>query len=235
MQPTRRDKLRAHAEQILDAFLGLRSTFAMLEPALFDRTVIDRWEAGYRARGLHLITSALLQWCVLEITKIALDKDKRTPSVSKLVDALEGPIVAELREKFAVWFIAPHTDEKPEVIALLQKMERQEEYDRRQRFDCHIDELRSGWINLRDSPQLTSIGTMRDKLIAHRELWHDGEKYQPLDTSSLGLKFSDLRTVIDQLGLLVELINLVYRNASFDFDDLDRQLASTAGAFWSPS
>lgn len=206
----------------------------MVEPILFDHVVIDRWGSGKRAHGLRLLTTTLVQSCVLGIAKIALDKDERTPSVSKLVAALDNDrMIGELREEFAIWHLAPTSGHDPQVIAMLQKMERREEEERRAQFDAHVKQLRADWSELSASATLTSFGIMRDKLVAHNEIWHDGEKYRPAAITSLGLKFGDLRAVIMSLQQLIYLINLVYRNASFDFDMLDKQLDDAKNHFWS--
>jgi hypothetical protein len=233
MQPSPRTKLTAHTSRLLDAFLRLRGTFAMLEPILFDREVIDRWGNGRRAHGLHLLVNTLLHSCVLDIAKIALDRDKRTPSLLQLELALRDPqLTSELREEFAIWHLAPTAGEDLAVIELLQIAEKREEAQRREQFDLFVAELRARWDQLRTSPQLISFGTMRDKLIAHDEVLHDGNSYKPLDVSTLGLKFGDLRSVISELQPLIHLTNLVYRNASFDFEMLDEQLAATSRDFW---
>jgi hypothetical protein len=236
MPPTRREKLQAHAEHLLDAFLGLRGTFAMLEPILFERSVVELWGAGKRAQGLHVLTTALFQSCVLAIAKITRDNDERSPSVMKLVTALDADsLAAELREAFAIWNLAPISDYDSNVLALLQTAERREEQKRRIEFDALVQDLRSGWASLGVSPAMKSFGVIRDKLIAHNELWHDGLTYRPLDISTLGLKWSDLRAVINDLQTLIAQITLVYRNTSFAFDALDKQLAAAKTQFWSPT
>ena len=76
---------------------------------------------------------------------------------------------------------------------------------------------------------------IRDKLLAHSELHHDGKGYRPLDVASLGLKWSDLKQVISELERIVDLITLLSRKSSFAFDMLDEQLAKASGAFWGPT
>jgi hypothetical protein len=44
---------------------------------------------------------------------------------------------------------------------------------------------------------------------AHTELpLHDGRHYRPVEVSALGLKFGDLRIMVDSLQRLVDLISL---------------------------
>ncbi len=123
----------------------------------------------------------------------------------------DPPVVAELRERFAIRNLAPAREEDPDDIALLEAMERREEAERRLEFGELVTELRSRWPLLRVSSALTSFRTMRDKLIAHHQLWHDGDKYRPLDVASLGLKRGDLRAVRSELQTLVDLTTLVFR------------------------
>jgi hypothetical protein len=233
MQPSRRDKLVAHAERVLDELIGLRAKYAMLRPLLFDRNTVTAWAAGKRGYGFSIIRSTLLESCVLEIAKIALDRDDRTPSLIRLDAALaEPPLLAELRVQYAVWNLAPTEGDDPDVIAILQASERREEEARRQEFDSLVGELRNRWAQLHASPALISFGKMRDKIVAHNELQFDGTKYVPLDVASLGLKYQDLDLVVAELDALVNLVNLVFRGAKFDFDGHDKQLADARDGFW---
>lgn len=232
--PTRQEKVAGHAEHLLDAFLRLRGTYAMLDPLLFDKEVVQEWGSGKRSQGFHIVQSSLLHSCVLDVAKLTLDQDRRTPSLTQLVASLDDRrLVDELRESFAVWNIAPTSGEDPAVLALIQASERREDDKRRQQFDQFVGELKAGWATLQQSPALISFGTMRDKLIAHHELWHDGNRYRALDVSKLGLKFGDVRTVIESIQRLIDLATLIFRNSSFDFEMLDGQLTEAPKTFWS--
>src|SRR6266571_2219637 len=132
MAPTRHEKVTAHAAHLLDAFLGLRGKYAMLEPMLFDGATIARWGAGKRSHGFQIIQGALLMSCVLDVGKLTFDKDERTPSLVRLESALgDEHLLDVLREEFAVWHLAPTSGEREDVIAILQTAERREEAKRR--------------------------------------------------------------------------------------------------------
>jgi len=234
--PSRRDKVVAHAGHLLDVFRGLRARFAILEPLLFDQEVVARLGAGRRAHGLQILRGTLLESCILGIAKLVYDGDDRSPSLLRLIEALQDPKLSEaLREDFAVWHLAPTSGDEPEVIALLQAAERREEAERRIKFDQFVDELRSSGAGLESSATLVSFRAMRDQLIAHNQLAFDGADYKPLDVTTLGLKLGDLRVVIDSLERIVDLISLIFRNASFDFEGLRAQLVTDRNAFWAPS
>ncbi len=88
MLPTRLKKLQAHAEHLLDVFIALREKYALLDPMLFERNTIGLWSTGARGRGFLILKNSLFMSCIMDVSKIALDKDDRTPSVMRLVGAL---------------------------------------------------------------------------------------------------------------------------------------------------
>ena len=230
--PSRRDKFAGHTEHVLDAFLRLRSTYALLDPLLFEQRLASRWRTGPAAQGRQTLLYALLYSCVLEASKLTLDKDPRTPSLRALDAALDDEALrTELREAYAVLNLHIEEDD-PDVLEMLQRMERRDEDERRGKFDDLVKSFRAEWAALRDSPTLISFETLRDKVIAHNEVRHDGNTYRAFDVASLGLKFGDLRDVVRVLEPVVDKANLVFRAASFAFDDLDRQLGAASQQFW---
>jgi hypothetical protein len=226
--------MQAHAEHVLDAFIALSGTYAMVEPLLFDRDVIERWSGKKRRFGFDQLHLSLLHVCVLSIAKIALDSDKRTPSITNLVGALDNPsLVSELRERYAMWNLVLPEDKDPEIVEALRRMERQEEGQRRIQFDARLEELRKRWAELSDSAALKSCGVIREKLIAHSEMvLHDKSHYRPFDLSALGLKYGDLRLVIEALQRLVDLISVLFRGSNFAFDEMDQQFTAGRDQFW---
>jgi len=232
--PSRKEKLAAHAEHVLDQFIGLRGKFAVLEPMLFDTVVAGVWGNGKKAQAFATLRNTMVNGCVLDIVNIALDRDERTPNVGKLVAALDDvALIAELREEFAIWKLPPTGVSDPAILRLLRAGEQREEAERSKKFDEFVEAARTGWKELCASPALSSFGTMRDKLIAHSELWHDQGQYRPRDVSTLGLKFGDLGTTIERLEPLVDRLTLIYRNSSYDFATLKAQLLHGRDAFWS--
>ena len=230
--PSRREKVAAHAEHLLDAFLRLRATYAVLDPLLFNQTLAARWRTGPAAHGRHILLNTVLYSCVLEASKLTLDKDPRTPSLQSLDTALDdAPFRAELREAYAVLNLYIEEDD-PEVLRLLRESEKRDDEKRRQDFDALVKRFRAGWRFLRDSPTLKAFEILRDKVIAHNEIRHDGSTYRTFDVASLDLKFGDLRAVVQALEPIVDSANLLFRAASFDFEESDQQLRSAGEQFW---
>jgi hypothetical protein len=234
--PSRREKIVAHAEHLLDVFRALRGRFALLEPLLFDEAIVRRLGSGRRRHGMHLLTSALLNSCALEIAKIFHDGDGRSASLTGLVESLgDEMLLTELRERYAVWNIAPTSGNDSDILALIQAGERREEEQRRLQFAELVATLRTRYGNLQSSFAMASFRAMRDQLLAHNQMSFDGTTYHPLDVTALGLKFGDMRVAIDEIEAVMNLVTLIFRNSSFDFARLREQLTADRDAFWSQS
>ncbi len=80
---------------------------------------------------------------------------------------------------------------------------------------------------------LEGFRTIRDKLTAHTEIRFVADKYQPIDIGELGIQWGDLKTVMSEMQVCVELIGLIVRNAGFAWEMLDEQLTEASRGFWS--
>lgn len=235
--PSQIEKLEAHAGHLLDAFIGLREKYAMLEPMLFDPDTNKNRGSREQARGFQILRNSLFLSCAQDIAKLTLDSDKRTPSIRNLVGALnETALVAELEERYAIWVIPSAEEETdPDIAAALARMEERERVERSEQFRDHLVELRENWAELSAGPAMTGFLTVRDKVSAHTEVKFVADKYQLVDIGALGIKWRDLRASIESMQRLVELIGLIVRNAGFAWDSLDQQLSKASTRFWGMS
>jgi hypothetical protein len=120
--PTRIEKLEAHSSHLLDIFIGLREKFAILEPMLFDETVVRAKGSGAQHRGFLILRHSLFLSCAQDIAKLCYDRDERTPSIHKIVEALEDtPLRKTLEDRYAA-FVSPSTEDEtdPEIVEALR-------------------------------------------------------------------------------------------------------------------
>jgi hypothetical protein len=232
--PTQIEKLEGHASHLLDAFIGLREKFALLEPMLFNKETIQTRGSRGQARGFSILRHSLFLSCAQDIAKLCLDADARTPSICKIVEALDDlTLRKELEERYAIWVIpSAETETDPDIVAALKRMEEQERSERRIQFLEHVCELQRLWRVLQGSKSLDGFFTLRNKVSAHIEVRYVADKYQLVDIAELGIKWSDLRGTIDSMQHLVELIGLIVRNTCFAWDSLETQLTKAASGFW---
>lgn len=235
--PTRLDKLQAHASHLLDAFIQLRERYAMLEPMLFDKSVVESKGSGLKSRGFHVLKHSLFLSCVQDIVKLIFDADTRTPSLNNMINALgDERFRNTLREDFAIWKI-PLVEEEtdPQIIEALARIELREEAERRAQFDELYCEATSLWTTLSNNEAVKSFKTIRDKVSAHTEVTLFADKYQFINIGTLGIKWGDLKLSIGQMQRLVEIVGLLIRNVGFAWDSLDEQLQKASHGFWEVS
>ena len=137
------------------------------------------------------------------------------------------------RLKFAIWKI-PSIEEQtePEIIEALHRIELREEAERREQFEKLYCEAMAIWAELSTSKKIKAFRIVRDKVSAHKEVRYVADKYQFVDIGTRGIKWGDLRSTIDRMKRLVELMGLLVRNAGFAWDMLDEQLSRASKGFW---
>lgn len=231
-------KLQALAGHSLDGMIYLRERYAILEPMLADKSVRQNFGSGKKNRGFEVLRYSLLLACIQDIVKITVDTDPRAPSVHNILKAISDKRVAsKLRVDFAEWNFpipAEYADDR-EILSALKRMDEREESERRQQFDVLYADLLSKWANFQASPALQSFRTVRDKVSAHTEIRYVADKYQPVQIGELGITLTDLRTAVDDLQEIVELIGMVVRNAAFAWDMLSEQLSQASRDLWTVS
>lgn len=232
--PTQVERLESLASHLLDGFLSLRERYSLLHPLLFDREVCASRGSGKQARGFYSLRHSLFLSCVQDMAKLVTDGDTRAPSIRNITAALEDTLLADaLRARYAAWYVPSIEEETdPEIVEALRRIEFREQAERRMQFDELHGELVTLQRSLAAAPSIAAFRTIRDRITAHTEVRFVADKYQLIDISTLGIKWSDLKTTIIEIQRAVELIGLIVRNAGFAWDMLEEQLTNSARAFW---
>lgn len=178
--------------------------------------------------------NSLFLSCAQDIAKLLTDRYETTPSIWNLVQALaDDALRAELKDQFAQRRNAYAEKENDrEILEALRQWELLEEVERREQFDALYCEAAHLWVRLSTNPLVDGFRTIRDKVTAHTEVRFVVDKYQFVDVGTLGIKWSDLRKVIEEMQRLVELLGQLIRSAGFAWEALESQLAKTAQEFW---
>lgn len=228
------EKLKAHSEHLLDGFLGLRERYAMLEPMLFNKSVVEKKGQGPMGRGFLAIKNNLFLYCSQDIAKLSLDMYDTSPSIKRIVKKLQDKaILTTLEEEFSVWYVDPPAGETDlTVLELLRRMDEKECLERRSEFRNLVASLNENWHHLETKPALESFKKIRNKVSAHLDVNLVGGKFQPMDIASLGVKWKDIGETIGDMQLIIDQIGLVVRGASFAWDSLDKNLHKAASGFW---
>jgi len=199
------EKLKGHAEILLNAYLGLREKLEVLKPIIFNEPTARKNSAKRRARGFLVIRQSLFESCVLDVHALAFDNDPRTPSVTGFVKALqEDPVRALLR----------NTQKRAAV------------------FDKKYERIIEEWKSFKARSWAQAFRDLRDQRISHLELKKSGNQYKRLDVSSLGLKWNDIEESVDLLERLVLDLMGIVRDEGYNLDNIKQALENDGKAFW---
>jgi hypothetical protein len=228
------EKLEAQASQLLDGFIGLRETYALLDPMLFDReTIASRGSFGQR-NGFLILRRSLLLACVQDIGRLCLDSDERAPSIPRLIAQLRNQSLRdELRRRYCVFGGEPaRTESDPDIIRLLADIAQREQTARGDEFDRYFARLLTSWDELSNGSALAEILTVRDQVSSHAEDHAGRRRYLLADITRLGIDLTGLQPTIQAMQEQVALIATMVHAAGFSWNSLSHQLADAVQGFW---
>ncbi len=228
------EELEAQASQLLDGFIGLRETYALLDPMLFHReTISSRGSFGQR-NGFLILRRSLMLACVQDISRLCLDSDEHAPSIPRLIAQIRNqPLRDELRRRYCAWGDEPaRTESDPDIIRLLADIAKRERTARGDEFDRHFARLLTSWDALSSGSALAQFFTVRDQMSAHTKDHSGKHRYQLVDITRLGIDLTGLQPTIQAMQEPVALIGLMVHAAGFSWESLNHQLGNAAQSFW---
>lgn len=228
------EKLSGHTDRLVDVFLAIIRGYAVVAPMMFDERVVAAYGQEAKAMGFQIVRQTLLLGVILDLVKITVDEqDSRIPSIANIISALDdGKVVEYLRaQQVDRQYLEPITVlTEAENAARLQR----EKDQMGRRFDERLANLNKNWPKLRDSPQLAVFKAVRDRYLAHLEVRFDPttRSYRILSLEDVGLKWGDANHVISLTKDVVDDLNLVVRQAGFDWKGFEKQNEGIALGFW---
>ncbi len=231
-----RQKMESHAVHLLKGIVALKERYAILDPMLFDASVISMFKGTPAMRGFIILRNSLFLSCAQDVAKLATDSDGRAPSISKLMASLDS----ELRDQWKESYSEAHTvweeeDSCPEFIARSHELDAQETKEREAEFDTNYEQLIELWNAFSDSSELDAFRNIRDKVTAHTELRVKDGEYKPLDIADLGLNWGALKASIETMTQIVEEIRQLICRETYAWAMLDEMLSEAAISFWQSS
>lgn len=209
------NKKKAHLEHITSAFHGLNEKYSLLEPMLFDEHLARK----YNNYGYTVIRQSLFFNCVMDIVNIVKQIDARTPSIEGISEIFSNDGIIKVLHDNIVYsdaFKGIEYYEKSQSSA----------------FNINVKKTKEAIKNLLQLEIYKSFVTIRDKRIAHLELKHENEMYKLLDISTLNLKWTDLKIIIDRLKIIVKNLNIILTGVNIaDRDQINQKMKNE---YWYP-
>jgi hypothetical protein len=180
------------------------------------REAVDHTYAAHVHNAIHAVLSLDL---VRAVGALILDNDPRSASVSQAVAALRVTSTAEeLRREYAS---IPPIDNADEAMAQtvyeLESNERQQYID--SQLPAQLDAIEKEVLS---TELAEKIRTIRNKVVAHSDVVHDGANWRMWEINGAGLTYGQLDEYIDRCTEAVDRLSGFVLRTAFAFDDLPR-------------
>lgn len=184
---------KGHLLHVTNAYHGLEEKYALLEPMLFDKTLVEK----HKNRGFEVLRQALFFSCVVDVVNIVVQKGGKRASSTEGIASIfcNQEILISLHNAIV------------SADAFVGNPEMQEKQS--QDFWVNIGTTKTKIDCLLHSSQIKAFETIRDKRIAHLELKKSGENYELLDISTLGLKWNDIQAILAEIKTIIFNLNII--------------------------
>lgn len=209
-------RLQVLVRHLLDVWPGVlqRREFLrrMAQNGALREALADTY-AGHVFNAMHGALSADLVRC---IGAYILDRDSRSVSVARAVAALrKPPIVAQLQaDVYGV--IPPTQNANPAAVAAIEHLQRTE-------FKAILaglpDELTAIERTVLTAPMAEIIGQVRNKLIAHAAIEHDGKNWKVWTIAGIQLTYTQLDNYIDECTKAIDKLSHRVLRHAYSFGD----------------
>ena len=231
--PTEIEKIQGHTSHLLDGFINLRNKYAILKPMLHNKSVVETKGSKQFYTGFNIIKNTLFLSCAQDIANLCSDKYITSPSIKNIISKLENEKLRnELKELYSIPSRPINEDEDPQIIKIIEQMLTNEQIELREKFEKSYLELQTLWIELSTSPALEAFTKIRKKIAAHTDVIYVDNEYRLLDIKSLNLKWEDIPSTINTMQKVINLLNLIVRNAGYAWEYLDELLEKKVNDYW---
>jgi hypothetical protein len=237
------ERLRALFKYLDQQYMDLVAFYHLLVPTWSLQTLIDRFNGTRRVSGFKLVRSALLDTCILAITKLLVDGDDANPSLLTMV----RPFLQRNRQKrtellqilefdYSDWArrISPEerkTEPEWAIKMFEEEGERHAEACRKEFWE-RADSIASDWPKLmRASEKFLPI---RNKWIAHFEVEYDltTKEYKPIQLPLLRDVYFTIEDVVPTITETVSHLAGVFKNLDISTEQFAAFAKRDALAFW---
>lgn len=226
------EKLSGHTDHIVGLYLLLVEKYALIDPMFFGKQVVRKFGHGERGRGFDLIRKMVYFGCLQDLVNICFDNDRRTPSICKLIEKLKLPEVQKvLRQSYSQYSVDIQNSDSHIRVAW-QRYQRKQEKKLEKRFDQKLKMLIERWNKFETTPRAQALKAIRCKITAHFELEKKGSTYSFIPIARFGLKWLDLKKSMIEICPIIELLNLIIRNAGMDMTSVISRYKQYGKSFW---
>lgn len=229
------DRITSLTNLIFDIYLLFIQKYILFRPLVHDKQLIKSYQTHRKRYAFGLLRYTLFSNCLLEISNICFDKSrkKNSPSIENILSELNknDSLVETLKQLYSNSIIGT-LNRKDGTFGPPYTNDEHQENIRRSDFDEKLRSLNTYWNNLTISPISSKIKSIRDKIVAHREIKFSNNNYELLLIDNFPITYREFETFTDRVKEIMILLQAVVRQSGFDYGSLDSFIEKNINGFW---
>lgn len=217
-------KLKGHNEHLLTYFLSISRKYELIRPMLGSNDLFKKYGNGAAGQGFHIIRLNMFLGVIQDIAKIIFDHSKNTPSIKKIVEALEVESVAKQLKKD---YVSAYVGED-----LPQELKDQFSNERSVKFSEHLNRIKDLYKDIIYSEEAELCKVTRDKYTAHLELKYMNGEYRYPKISDFDLSWDIADQLLADIKDVVILSTLIIRDSDFAWEPFEFHSKRISDRFW---
>ena len=197
--------------------------------------LLDSFSGTKRARGFLTIRAALMQQCLIGITKLAYYTGPQNPTASQMVEVLLDPNAEPLREALRAEFAVPIKPASPigetwspEDEKMWEQDKQRETMELREAFDDQLRRIGKQWRWF--DTHRRKFEDLRDRRLAHLDTSRIGKKYDLRKVS--GPTWGVIKAAVQRLTEMAELLLNILDRKDESFGQFFKLAKRDATDFW---
>lgn len=214
--PSQLEQLQVLVRHLSDAWLGVLQRREFLRRMAQSEALREAFVDTYAGHVFNAMHGALSGDLVRSIFAYILDRDRRAASVMRAVTLLrKRPLMTQLQTY--VYGMAPHTPgQNPATAAAIEHLQRTEFTSIFADLPAELQEIQRTVI---DAPMGKVVEEVRNKLIAHAAIEHDGKNWKMWTIGGTKLTYSQLDCYIDVCTNAVDKLSHRVLRHAYPFND----------------
>jgi hypothetical protein len=229
-------KIRHLSDAITTKYFLADQQRALLEPIVYDKNLIQRWDNSLAAHGLEALRMSTYLSILSAMNALLFDEYAKTASIHNVCRMLDdAALVAALRDDYCkpidIAHIGPDMDEglQKHLEECINAQRMKEAADD---FDARLGALLAGYDAIRISELAQRIQRTRDRVVSHYQVTTVGGERRLYDPSDFGLKWGDASEIVKASTEVVFNIPMIVTGTWYAVDDYVAGHNEIAAEFW---
>jgi hypothetical protein len=214
--PSELTQLQVMVRHLLDVWPGVLQRREFLRNMSQSEQLREALEHTYAAHVFNAMHGALSSDLVRTVGAFIFDRAKNSGSVARALMILRKPAVLTALQIHVYGVIPPAQSGDSAVLAAIEHLQRTEFRDIITGIPAELDGIEAAVLN---SPMAEIVEEVRNKLVAHASIEHDGQGWKVWSIDGIKLTYAQLDEYIDRCTSAVDKLSHRVLRHAYAFDD----------------